>query len=42
VNPQAVGQPGGCNPIPLKAENTGDAVVISQTELATGLHFFKQ
>lgn len=42
VNPQAVGQPGGCNPIPLKAETTGDSVVVSQTELATGLHFFKQ
>jgi high-affinity iron transporter len=42
VNPQAVGQPGGCNPIPLKIESSGDSVVVSQAELSMGLHYFKQ
>jgi high-affinity iron transporter len=37
VNPQSVGQPGGCNPIPLHSTSSpdGDSVVISITELAT-------
>lgn len=36
VNPQSVGQPGGCNPIPLPSTTTkdGDAVVISIADLA--------
>lgn len=42
VNPQAVGQPGGCNPIPLKAQVADGSVVLSQTELAQSAHFFKQ
>src|SRR5262249_5482123 len=31
INPQSVGQPGGCNPIPLAATQDGDSVVISVT-----------
>jgi len=42
VNPQAVGQGGGCNPIPLKAQVADGAVVLSQTELAPAAHLFKQ
>lgn len=42
INPQAMGQAGGCNPVPLKAERSGDSIVLSQAELATGLHYFKQ
>lgn len=42
VNPQTVGQPGGCNPIPLKATVTADRVVIQESEVAAGArHFLK-
>jgi len=34
INPQSVGQAGGCNPIPLHMEQDGDNVVISVTDLA--------
>jgi len=34
INPQSVGQAGGCNPIPLPSSQDGDAVVISNTDLA--------
>jgi high-affinity iron transporter len=34
VNPQSVGQSGGCNPIPLQSTQDGDSVVISITDLA--------
>jgi high-affinity iron transporter len=34
INPQSVGQPGGCNPIPLQSAQDGDSVVISITDLA--------
>jgi FTR1 family protein len=34
INPQSVGQAGGCNPIPLPSTQDGDAVVISITDLA--------
>jgi uncharacterized membrane protein len=33
VNPQSVGDPGGCNPIPLQASVNGDSVVITQAAL---------
>jgi high-affinity iron transporter len=42
INPQSVGMPGGCNPIPLKAEVTDDAVIISEAEVAAGAHYFEQ
>ncbi|HEX3321352.1 MAG TPA: Fe-S-containing protein [Terriglobales bacterium] len=41
INPQSVGMPGGCNPIPLKAEVTDDSVIISETDLAEGRHWFE-
>jgi high-affinity iron transporter len=34
INPQSVGQQGGCNPIPLASSQQGDSVVISVTDLA--------
>jgi len=42
INPQSVGMPGGCNPVPLKAEVTSDAVVISEADVAAGSHYFEQ
>ncbi len=33
INPQSVGQPGGCNPIPLQSTQDGDSVVINITDL---------
>lgn len=37
VNPQSVGQAGGCNPIPLKSTSNGQQIVITQADLMTAL-----
>jgi high-affinity iron transporter len=42
VNAQTVGSPGGCNPLPLKAEQTSDALIVHESDLATGAHLFQQ
>src|SRR5271154_5719112 len=42
INLQAVGMPGGCNPVPLKAQVTGDAVIVSEADIAAGRHYFEQ
>jgi high-affinity iron transporter len=42
INPQSVGMPGGCNPIPLKATVTADAVIISEVDVAAGSHYFEK
>jgi len=42
INPQSVGMPGGCNPIPLKAQVTDEAVIISEADLVAGRHYFEQ
>src|SRR6266478_3176353 len=42
INPQSVGLAGGCNPIPLKAEVTADAVIVSEADIAAGRHYFEQ
>ena len=42
INPQSVGMAGGCNPIPLKAQITDDAVVVSEADIAAGRHYFEQ
>jgi len=34
INPQSVGQAGGCNPIPLSSTQDADSVVINITDLA--------
>lgn len=41
INPQSVGEPGGCNPIPLKASATGENIVISEADLASGVKSFQ-
>ena len=41
INSQSVGQAGGCNPIPLKATTTADAVVIAEADLAASAKYFK-
>lgn len=41
INPQTVGQPGGCNPIPLKSQLSGDNIIISEADLASGAHSFE-
>jgi high-affinity iron transporter len=42
INPQSVGQPGGCNPVPLKATVQGNNVVIAQRDLAEGERLFEK
>jgi FTR1 family protein len=42
INPQSVGMAGGCNPIPLKAQITDDAVIVSEADIAAGRHYFEQ
>jgi FTR1 family protein len=42
INPQSVGMPGGCNPIPLKAQVTSDAVIIQEADIAARSHMFQQ
>lgn len=34
INAQSMGQPGGCNPIPLKSSTNGEQIIISQADLA--------
>ena len=41
INPQSVGMAGGCNPVPLKAEETNDAVIIREPDVAAGARMFK-
>ena len=41
MNLQSIGMPGGCNPIPMKAQVTDDAVIISESEVAAGAHYFE-
>src|ERR1700674_2293579 len=41
INGQSVGMTGGCNPIPLHAEQTADAVIIHETDIAAGVHIFQ-
>ncbi len=42
INGQSVGMTGGCNPIPLQAEQTADAVIIRETDIAAGARIFQQ
>jgi len=42
INPQSVGTAGGCNPVPLKATQTADAVIISEADIAEGARMFEQ
>jgi high-affinity iron transporter len=42
INPQSVGMPGGCNPVPLKAQVTTDAVIIQEADIAAKSRMFQQ
>lgn len=42
INPQSVGQSGGCNPIPLQSTEQGDLVVINITDLKAHAPIFSQ
>ena len=42
INPQSVGTSGGCNPIPLKATQTADAILIEEADIAAGTRIFGQ
>ena len=42
INPQSVGTAGGCNPVPLKATQTADAVIIEESDIAGGSRMFAQ
>src|SRR6266513_598997 len=42
INGQSVGTKGGCNPIPLAADQTATAVIIKEADIAAGAHYFQQ
>jgi high-affinity iron transporter len=42
IAPQSVGMAGGCNPVPLKATQTADAVIIQEADMAAGDRMFAQ
>jgi uncharacterized membrane protein len=42
INPQSVGTAGGCNPMPLKASQTADAIIIEEADIAAGSRMFGQ
>jgi len=42
VNPQSVGTGGGCNPVPLTAEVSSDAVIIQEADLAAKTALFQK
>jgi FTR1 family protein len=41
INPQSVGMPGGCNPVPLQAQTTADAVIIQEADVAARSRMFQ-
>jgi high-affinity iron transporter len=42
INPQSVGTPGGCNPVPLQSASASGSVVIHESDLAAGAHLFQR
>jgi len=42
INPQSVGEPGGCNPVPLKSKVVGDSIVITTADLAEHAEVFQK
>ncbi len=42
INPQSVGTPGGCNPVPLKSVTTTDSVVLTAADVKSGLRIFQK
>jgi high-affinity iron transporter len=41
INGQSVGTAGGCNPIPLKSEQSAEAVIVRESDLAAGARYFQ-
>jgi high-affinity iron transporter len=41
IVPQSVGTSGGCNPIPLKATQTTDSIIIQEADIAAGSRLFE-
>jgi len=42
INAQSIGLPGGCNPIPLRAQTTADAILIQEADVAAGSKVFEK
>jgi high-affinity iron transporter len=42
INSQSVGQPGGCNPVPIQAEQTANAIIVRETDIASKSKLFQQ
>jgi len=42
INPQSVGMPGGCNPIPLTAQVTAESVIIREADIAARSRVFQK
>jgi len=42
INPQSLGAKGGCNPVPLKATQTADSVIIQEADIAAGSRMFEK
>jgi high-affinity iron transporter len=42
INPQSVGQKGGCNPIPLKSTQTADSIIIQEADIAAQSRVFEK
>src|SRR5277367_2983443 len=42
INPQSVGSTGGCNPVPLKAIQTADSVIIQEADIVAGSRMFEK
>jgi FTR1 family protein len=42
INPQSVDAKGGCNPVPLKATQTADSVIIQEADIAAGGRMFEK
>ena len=40
INPQSLGTAGGCNPVPLKATETADSIIIEESAVAEGGRIF--
>src|SRR6266849_1301432 len=42
INSRSVGTPGGCNPVPLRAEVSGGVIVIQEEDLGAGARLFQR
>src|SRR5450631_981981 len=41
INGQSVGTKGGCNPVPLEAQQTSDSIIITEASIAAGARMFQ-